>query len=113
MARKARGRGAIERPADQKPGSYVDWYFFGYGHDYRKALGDYVRVAGRIPLPPRYAFGAWWSRWWDYSDQEIDDLVKGFRESDVPLDVIDLDTAWHLSEAQLKPLGEVDQSKQN
>ena len=102
----------IERPADQKPGSYVDWYFFGYGHDYRKALGDYVRVAGRIPLPPRYAFGAWWSRYWDYSDQEIDDLVKGFRESDVPLDVIDLDTAWHLSEAQLKPLGEVDQSKQ-
>jgi Glycosyl hydrolases family 31/Domain of unknown function (DUF5110) len=103
----------VERPADQKPGSYTDWYFFGYGHDYRKALGDYVRVAGRIPLPPRYAFGAWWSRWWDYSDQEIDDLVKGFRESDVPLDVIDLDTAWHLSEAQLKPLGEVDQSHQN
>jgi hypothetical protein len=102
----------IERPADEKPGSYTDWYFFGYAHDYRKALGDYVRVAGRIPLPPRYAFGAWWSRWWDYSDQEIDDLVKGFRESDVPLDVIDLDTAWHLSEAQLKPLGEVDQSKQ-
>jgi hypothetical protein len=103
----------IERPADQKPGSYTDWYFFGYGHDYRKALGDYVRVAGRIPLPPRYAFGAWWSRWWDYSDQEIDELVKGFRESDVPLDVIDLDTAWHISAAQLKPLGEVDQSKQN
>jgi alpha-glucosidase (family GH31 glycosyl hydrolase) len=102
----------IERPADQKPGSYIDWYFFGYGHDYRQALGDYVRVAGRIPLPPRYAFGAWWSRWWDYSDQEINDLVRGFRESDVPLDVIDLDTAWHLSEAQLKPLGEVDQSKQ-
>jgi len=104
---------AIERPANQKPGSYTDWYFFGYGHDYRKALGDYVRVAGRIPLPPRYAFGAWWSRYWDYSDQELDELVKGFHESDVPLDVIVLDTAWHLSEAQLKPLGEVDQSGQS
>jgi len=21
-------------------------------------------VAGRIPLPPRFAFGAWWSRYW-------------------------------------------------
>jgi alpha-glucosidase len=103
----------LERPADEKPGSYTDCYFFGYGHDFRQALGDFVRVAGRIPLPPRYAFGAWWSRWWDYSDQEIDELVKGFRESDVPLDVIDLDTAWHVSEAQLKPLGEVDQSHQN
>ncbi len=102
----------VERPAEEKPGSYTDLYFFGYGHDYRQALGDFVRVAGRIPLPPRYAFGAWWSRWWDYSDQEVDELVKGFRESDVPLDVIDLDTAWHLSEAQLKPLGEVDQSHQ-
>ena len=104
---------AIERPASEKPGSYTDWYFFGYGHDYRKALGDFVRVAGRIPLPPRYAFGAWWSRYWDYSDQEINELVKGFHENDIPLDVIDLDTAWHLSEAQLKPLGKVDQSRQN
>ena len=49
----------IERPAGERQ----DWYFFGYGHDYRKALGDYVRVAGRIPLPPRFAFGAWWSRY--------------------------------------------------
>jgi len=43
----------LERPS----GKRQDWYFFGYGHDYRKALGDYVRVAGRIPLPPRFAFG--------------------------------------------------------
>jgi len=52
----------------------------GYGHDYKKALGDYVRVAGRIPLPPRFAFGAWWSRYWAYSDQEIEEIIRGFRE---------------------------------
>ncbi len=52
-------------------GTRQDLYFFGYGHDYKQALGDYVRVAGRIPLPPRYAFGAWWSRYWAYSDQEL------------------------------------------
>ena len=56
----------MERPAGERQ----DLYFFGYGHDYRKALGDYVKVAGRIPLPPRFAFGAWWSRYWDYTDQE-------------------------------------------
>ncbi|MEJ2187349.1 MAG: alpha-glucosidase, partial [Gemmatimonadota bacterium] len=30
----------------------IDWYFFGYGHDYAGALRDFTRVAGRIPMPP-------------------------------------------------------------
>ena len=96
----------IERPA----GDRQDLYFFGYGHNYRKALGDYVRVAGRIPLPPRFAFGAWWSRYWDYTDQELDELVRGFPENDVPLDVLVIDMGWHISKEQLTALGEVDQS---
>ena len=76
-------------------GTRKDLYFFGYGHDYKQALGDYVRVAGRIPLPPRYAFGAWWSRYWAYSDQELRDLVTGFHEDSVPLDVLVIDMDWH------------------
>jgi len=100
----------VERPAGERPGAYQDWYFFGYGHDYRKALGDYVRVAGRIPLPPRFAFGAWWSRYWDYSDQELDELVRGFHENDVPLDVFVIDMGWHISKDQLLAAGETDQS---
>ena len=97
---------AIERPAGERQ----DWYFFGYGHDYRKALGDYVKVAGRIPLPPRFAFGAWWSRYWDYTDQELDELVRGFHENNVPLDVLVIDMGWHISGDQLKAAGQVDQS---
>src|SRR6185437_2646130 len=81
----------VERPA----GDRQDWYFFGYGHDYKMALRDYVRVAGRIPLPPRFAFGAWWSRYWAYSDQEIEEIVRGFHENDVPLDVFVIDMDWH------------------
>ena len=76
-------------------GERQDFYFFGYGHDYKQALGDYVKVAGRIPLPPRFAFGSWWSRYWSYSDQELTDLVKGFHENDVPLDVLVIDMGWH------------------
>ena len=87
----------MERPA----GDRQDLYFFGYGHDYSKALGDYVRVAGRIPLPPRFAFGAWWSRYWDYTDQEIEEMVKGFHENDTPLDVFVIDMGWHISREQL------------
>jgi alpha-glucosidase (family GH31 glycosyl hydrolase) len=81
----------LPRPA----GTRQDLYFFGYGHDYKRALGDYVRVAGRIPLPPRYAFGAWWSRYWAYSDQELRDLVTGFHQNSVPLDVFVIDMDWH------------------
>ena len=103
----------MERPASERPGSYFDWYFFGYGHDYRKALGDFVRVAGRIPLPPRFAFGVWWSRYWDYSDQELDQLVRGFHENSTPLDVLVIDMGWHINEEQLKAMGETDQSGQH
>jgi alpha-glucosidase len=81
----------MERPT----GECQDWYFFGYGHDYKRALGDFVRVAGRIPLPPRFAFGSWWSRYWAYSDQELESLVQEFHENDVPLDVLVIDMEWH------------------
>ena len=76
-------------------GKRQDWYFFGHGHDYKRALGDYVQVAGKIPLPPRFAFGAWWSRYWPYSDQELLELVQGFRSNDLPLDVFVIDMEWH------------------
>jgi len=96
----------VERPTGERQ----DLYFLGYGHDYRAALGDFVKVAGRIPLPPRYAFGIWWSRYWDYSDQELEELVQGFRANDTPLDVLVIDMGWHTSREQLAARGEKDQS---
>jgi alpha-glucosidase (family GH31 glycosyl hydrolase) len=81
----------ISRP----PGDRLDLYFFGYGHDYKRALYDFTRVAGKIPLPPRFAFGAWWSRYWSYTDQEFNELVRGFRQHDTPLDVLVIDIDWH------------------
>ena len=91
-------------------GDRQDWYFFGYGHEYKQALHDYVQVAGRIPLPPRFAFGAWWSRYWAYSDQELNDIVRGFHENDVPLDVLVIDMDWHTNREQLEAMHETDQS---
>lgn len=96
----------MERPA----GDRQDFYFFAYGHDYKAALHDYVTVAGRIPLPPRFALGAWWSRYWAYSDQELAQLVHDFHENDVPLDVLVIDMDWHLNGAQLRAKQETDQS---
>lgn len=73
-----------------------DWYLFAYGLDYRAALRDFTKVAGRVPMPPRYVFGSWWSRYWAYSDEDLKKLVHEFREHDVPLDVLVIDMDWHL-----------------
>ena len=72
-----------------------DWYFMAYGHDYKAALKSYTKFAGRVPLPPRYAFGYWWSRYWSYSDQDFRDLLENFRQCDIPLDVLVIDMDWH------------------
>ena len=72
-----------------------DWYFFGYGHDYTGALAEYMRFGGSIPLIPRFVLGAWWSRYWAYSDQDMKDIVAGFEEHDLPLDVFIIDMDWH------------------
>lgn len=76
-----------------------DWYFLAYGHDYKKALRMFTDFSGKVPLPPRYAFGYWWSRYWSYSDDELRDLVKSFHEYDVPLDVLVIDMDWHYNQA--------------
>ncbi|MFZ4399425.1 MAG: TIM-barrel domain-containing protein [Bacteroidales bacterium] len=73
----------------------IDWYFFAHGHEYKKALKDYTLVAGKIPLPPRFAFGYWWSRYWDYSDEEFRTLVKDFKTNNIPIDVLIIDMEWH------------------
>ncbi|PTR34129.1 alpha-glucosidase (family GH31 glycosyl hydrolase) [Luteibacter sp. OK325] len=73
----------------------TDWTFFGYGHDYTAALRDFALLAGREPLPPRYAFGYWWSRYWNYSDSELRDVVADFVRYRIPLDVLVIDMDWH------------------
>lgn len=81
-----------ERPQDEGD---ADWYLLAYGHDYKRALADYQRVAGRATLPPKYTFGYWWSRYWQYTDNEITDLVDKLRSYDIPIDVIVVDMDWH------------------
>lgn len=88
--------------SETKNTSEQDLYFFAYGNDYKKALKHYTTIAGKIPMPPRYAFGYWWSRYWAYSDREFKDLVADFRSYDIPIDVLIIDMDWHLTHGGLK-----------
>lgn len=72
-----------------------DYYIFAYGHDYKAALSDFTKISGRIPMPPKYAFGYWWSRYWQYSDYEFEELAAQIRELGIPIDVMVVDMDWH------------------
>ena len=75
-----------------------DWYFMAYGHDYKAALKDFTVFAGKMPLPPRFTFGYWWSRYWAYTDKEMRTLVDKFHAYDIPLDVLVVDMDWHYTD---------------
>jgi len=81
--------------AARAEGERLDWYLFAYGHAYKDALADFTRVAGRIPLPPKYVFGYWWSRYWQYSDFEFIGLAKEIRSHSIPMDIMVIDMDWH------------------
>lgn len=82
----------MPRPEKQQQ----DLYFFCYGYDYKTALKDFTQIAGKIPLPPKFAFGTWWSRYWEYTDWELRELINEFEIHDVPLDVFVVDIDWHI-----------------
>jgi alpha-glucosidase (family GH31 glycosyl hydrolase) len=73
----------------------LDWYFMGYGTEYKKIINDFTLIAGKVPLPPRTEFGYWWSRYWNYSDEEFRALVQRFQYLNIPLDVLVIDMDWH------------------
>ena len=79
----------------REPGERQDLYMFAYGHDYKAAVSDFVKIGGKIPLPPKYTLGYWWCRYWQYSDFEFVGLGKQMRSLSIPIDVMVLDMDWH------------------
>jgi alpha-glucosidase (family GH31 glycosyl hydrolase) len=75
-----------------------DIYFFGYGIAYQDCLDDYLKLSGNVPLLPRWIFGNWWSRYWKYSQTEVEQLVKDFRSYDIPLSIFIIDMDWHITD---------------
>ena len=86
----------VKEPAKEK--GHQDWYFMAYGDDYKGALQDFTVLSGKVSLPPRYAFGFWWSRWWAYSEHEFRELIGNFRNYQIPLEVLVVDMDWHYTD---------------
>lgn len=73
----------------------LDLYFMGYGHDYKKAIKDFTRIAGKIPLPPDFVFGYWYSKYMNYTSQDFRDIMAALKEHDINTDVLIMDMDWH------------------
>jgi alpha-glucosidase len=71
-------------------GGEMNYYFF-YGPAIKKILGRYADLTGHMPLPPLWALGNQQSRWSYYPDTMVEEVVRQYRERNLPLDVVHLD----------------------
>lgn len=77
-----------------------DLYFMGYGHDYKKAISDFTKISGNIPLPPAYVFGYWYSKYSAYSADDYRHIMSELDHNGIPCDVMILDMDWHWNGTQ-------------
>ncbi len=74
-----------------------DVYVFAYGTDYRAAVNALYLITGKPPVIPRFAFGNWWSRYHDYTEEEYMQVITRFFDRGIPLTVATVDMDWHYS----------------
>ncbi len=73
-------------------GANQDGYVFAYGQDYARGLKELSTLTGPTKLLPRWAYGVWYSEYFDRTATEFQQIVERFRTEGVPLDVLVVDT---------------------
>ncbi len=64
-------------------------------------LRQYTVLTGRAALPPRWSYGAWFSRAYYKTAEEILEVARKLRQRRIPADVLTLDgRAWHKAETR-------------
>lgn len=70
------------------------------GDDWKDLLSEYTNLTGHQPMPPRWAFGNFASRFGYHSEAEARNVVNQFRKDSIPLDAIIFDLYWFGKEIQ-------------
>lgn len=84
------GRLSQERIWFGAEGGELNYYFF-YGPSAKKILNRYADLTGHMPLTPLWALGVQQCRYSYYPASMVEEVVRQYRERDLPLDVIYLD----------------------
>jgi hypothetical protein len=86
------GKTVTPRPSHDGA-AYQDGYLFGYGQDYKQGLADLATLTGPSELLPRWAYGVWFSEYYDYTAADYENtILPKFRSEGVPVDVLVTDT---------------------
>ena len=64
------------------------------GDSWQNLISNYTALTGRQPMPPRWAFGNFASRFGYHSQAEAEMTIKKFRDEKIPVDAIILDLYW-------------------
>ena len=84
-------------------GGELDYYFM-YGPTFTSILDSYTSLTGRSPLLPKFALGlqvgtysgGTWGHEEKTSTDYVVNLAKKFRDLEIPLDVLHLDSTWRI-----------------
>ena len=64
------------------------------GKSWEKITENYTLLTGRQPLPPRWVFGNFSSRFGYHSQEEVENTIAKFKKDSIPVDAVILDLYW-------------------
>ncbi len=86
--------GSIKRRQNKN----IDIIFIASRDDFKEVHAEMAKFMGSVPKFPRYVLGNWWSKYWNYTDQQLLETVDHFSAMNIPLSVCIIDMDWHLTE---------------
>ncbi|GET34782.1 alpha-glucosidase [Prolixibacter bellariivorans] len=75
------------------PGGEMIYYFI-YGPSYKQIIGRYMNLTGHPIMPPDWALGFSQSRGMLTNEKLTREIAKGFRDRQIPCDIIFQDIGW-------------------
>lgn len=69
-------------------------YLLVAGSDFPDTLYHYTAVTGRQPMPPRWVFGSYASRFGYRSREQVEEVIERYRDYRIPLDALVFDIFW-------------------
>jgi oligosaccharide 4-alpha-D-glucosyltransferase len=82
------------------------------GDTWDEITSNYTSLTGKQPLPPRWAFGNFSSRFGYHTQEEVERTIQKFEESKIPVDAIILDLYWFGKDIK-GTMGNLDWNKDN
>ena len=64
------------------------------GETWNDLIANYTDLTGKQPLPARWTFGNFSSRFGYHTQEEIENTIKKFEQNQIPVDAIILDLYW-------------------